>query len=404
MGVAMRIAMVAWEAVHAVPIGGVGVHVFELARELVHAGHEVHLFTRKGAGQALRDLIDGIWYHRIPVPESDPFPSQRAQFLRATGFYLKESLPDGTRYDILHCHDWISGDLAASHARTHASALVATFHTTERSRTGCWPESPAAKRVAAIERDMCLRADAVIPVSHAVRNDLEMLYDLQPWKTTVIYHGIRPSLYDRHAPHTHGNIPPCGFRPDSPLVVFLGRLIPQKRPDLFLQALHHARRAIPNLQAAVLGDGPLADSLIHAAAELDRPDAPVRVLPHPSPPEIAALLGYATVACLPYAHDPYGISVLSAWAARTPVLLAEGDAAGLEFLHPGSNGLVAPPDPDAYGESLREMLSDPDQCAWMGQNGRTAVDTAFSWSVVAEQTLSVYGNTWKQEKKSEEFC
>lgn len=395
----MRIAMTAWEAVHAIPIGGVGVHVFELARTLVRAGHEVHLFTRKGQGQALRDLIDGVWYHRIPVPPGESFDAQRTQFNRAAGFYLKEALPDGQHFDILHSHDWLAFDPAQAHPQTHAHALVATFHTTERSRTGCWPESPAAKRVADIERDMCQRADAVIPVSHAVRNDLEMLYDLQPWKTSVIYHGVRLARQDEAVRTLHAEEAVCGFRPDAPLVVFLGRLVPEKRPALFVGAVRRVRESFPGLQAALLGAGALEDVLRGEVAQLDAPDAPARHLSHPTPGEIAKLLARAQVVCLPYATDPYGVTVLSAWAARSPVLLAEGEAAGLEFLHPGTNGCVAPADPEAYAAALGGMLADPDACMWMGQNGRVAVETAFSWEQVAAQTLSVYTRVLDTSKK-----
>ncbi len=36
------------------------------------------------------------------------------------------------------------------------------------------------------------------------------------------------------------------------------------------------------------------------------------------------------------------------------------------------------------------LSSDFERARWMGRNGRVAVETAFSWDVVANQVLAVY--------------
>ena len=46
----MRIAFLAWESLHSVSVGGVAVHVSELAAALQRRGHEVHVFCRAGGG------------------------------------------------------------------------------------------------------------------------------------------------------------------------------------------------------------------------------------------------------------------------------------------------------------------------------------------------------------------
>jgi glycogen synthase len=45
----MRVAPLAWESLHPIPVGGVEAHVTELAAALQRKGHEVHVFTRMGA-------------------------------------------------------------------------------------------------------------------------------------------------------------------------------------------------------------------------------------------------------------------------------------------------------------------------------------------------------------------
>ncbi len=63
----MRIAMLTWESLHSVAVGGVAVHVTELAAALQRRGHEVHVFARLGQGQTTYAVIDGVHYHRCPI-------------------------------------------------------------------------------------------------------------------------------------------------------------------------------------------------------------------------------------------------------------------------------------------------------------------------------------------------
>src|ERR1700684_2151067 len=60
----MRIALFSWETLHSIAVGGVGVHVTELASGLTRRGHEVHVFTRQGPNQPHYSSIQGVHYHR----------------------------------------------------------------------------------------------------------------------------------------------------------------------------------------------------------------------------------------------------------------------------------------------------------------------------------------------------
>jgi glycosyltransferase involved in cell wall biosynthesis len=45
----MRIALLCWESLHSVAVGGVAVHVTELAAALERRGHEIHVFLNSPA-------------------------------------------------------------------------------------------------------------------------------------------------------------------------------------------------------------------------------------------------------------------------------------------------------------------------------------------------------------------
>jgi hypothetical protein len=63
----MRIAFSSWESPHSIAVGGVAVHVTELAAALERRGHEMHGFVRLGAGQSTYARIDGVHYHQCPI-------------------------------------------------------------------------------------------------------------------------------------------------------------------------------------------------------------------------------------------------------------------------------------------------------------------------------------------------
>ena len=70
----LSIALLSWESMHSIAVGGLAAHVTELAGALDRRGHNVHLFTRMGEGQAAYDYIEGVHYHRCPFdPHTDDF-------------------------------------------------------------------------------------------------------------------------------------------------------------------------------------------------------------------------------------------------------------------------------------------------------------------------------------------
>ena len=56
----MKIAMLSWESLHSIPVGGGAVHVTELAAALERRGPEVHVFTRLGQGPTTAAILDGV--------------------------------------------------------------------------------------------------------------------------------------------------------------------------------------------------------------------------------------------------------------------------------------------------------------------------------------------------------
>lgn len=383
----MRIAMLSWEARYGVAVGGVAVHVSELAQALTIAGHEIHVFTRLGQGQRLRDDIFGVRYHRCPFEPSRDFYEETGRMAESFCRYFAEEEQRSGRFDLVHAHDWMAFR-AGLKLCSAAAPLCVTFHTTELGRCGKWPSAPEAKRVCAVEEEAARAAVCLIAVNYQVRRELEMLYHPADWKTNVIFHGVNLEHFDGPAPDAGAVKARYGFGPLDPLVLCAGGLTRRKGPDLAVQAMPEVRRLHPAARLLLVGEGAMRPHLEKEIERFGLRGAAV-LAGWRDGGELVDLYRSCDVVCIPNRAGAFGIPALSAWAAEKPVVAAGPGAEG-EFVLDGVNGALCQPEPAQLAAGILRVFSDFDQARWMGRNGRVAAETAFSWKTVAEQTERAY--------------
>jgi glycosyltransferase involved in cell wall biosynthesis len=170
-------------------------------------------------------------------------------------------------------------------------------------------------------------------------------------------------------------------------VVMVGRLAPQKRPDVAVRALAAARRTVPDAELHIVGDGPLAASVESLAAELGL-DGAVRLLgPRDDVPELLR-----SAACLLLSSDYEGcpLTVIEAMAAGAPVVATSSAGLG-ELVEDGRTGLLAPPgNPEALGAALTELLRDRERASRLGMAGREVARERLSAARMAAETVELY--------------
>src|SRR5208282_6015647 len=106
----MKIAILSWESLHSISVGGVGAHVTELACALERKGHEAHVFTRMGRWDHPQyERIDGVHYHRVPYRGHPDFIEDVNNMCRSfvdAVFHVENYM--GAHFDIVHAHDWLA--------------------------------------------------------------------------------------------------------------------------------------------------------------------------------------------------------------------------------------------------------------------------------------------------------
>ena len=183
--------------------------------------------------------------------------------------------------------------------------------------------------------------------------------------------------------------PPGGpeLAPETPVLLAICRLVPQKGVDVAIEALARVRERHPTVHLVVLGEGPLRDELSTLAARLGVSDAlslPGRV------GDVAWWLRRAAVLVHPARWEGFGLALLEAMLCERPVV-ASAVSSVPEIVDDGVTGRLVPPDdPAALAEAIGDLLDHPARASAMGEAGHALALGDFSVARMAERTAAVY--------------
>jgi glycosyltransferase involved in cell wall biosynthesis len=165
--------------------------------------------------------------------------------------------------------------------------------------------------------------------------------------------------------------------PGTPVVFWVGRLLPRKSPVLAVEAFAHLRRAMP-ARLVVAGDGPLGEQV---RANVDRLGlaADVDLLGHVSLTELRQLYDSASVLLFTSLRESFGAPFLEALGRGLPAVAL--DLHGIADADVGNAAVkvALPPDPrdlaGHVGAALQTILSDGE---WESRSA-AAVKWASGW-------------------------
>lgn len=190
-----------------------------------------------------------------------------------------------------------------------------------------------------------------------------------------------------------GSLQPPRARAVEPIVVFAGRLIPEKRAVLAVVAFARAAERIERLSGELYGDGPEREAVLAAIAEhglTDRMRAPGFV----EAERIDEALRGAMCMLSTSAREGYGLVVVEAAARATPsVVVAGADNAATELIEEGVNGFVcADSDPRTIADAIcrvhaRGMPMRESTASWFAANA-----TRLSLESSLRTVLASYGD------------
>ena len=266
---------------------------------------------------------------------------------------------------VIHAQFGRGGAFALPLARALNLPLVVTFHGgdahKEKHYRDGFPRALFARRLP----ELLTEAKRFVCVSESVRTKL-LARGFPAAKLIVLPIGT----------DIPADIP---VRPLRGPLLFVGRLVPKKGVSVLIDALQQLRAEGQEPEAAIVGDGPLANDLRRQAAGLDR----LRFLGWQRPEAVAALMREAALLVIPSVTaadgDAEGLPsvALEAMALALPVLAS--DEAGLAgVVIPGQTGLLVPArDAPGLALAISELLADPQERQLLGQAAADLVGRDF---------------------------
>jgi glycosyltransferase involved in cell wall biosynthesis len=214
-------------------------------------------------------------------------------------------------HDVIDAHDWIAYAAGLEARRVSGRPLVAHIHATEFDRTGGEGNREIARR----ERVGLVEADRVVSNSRRLRDLCVQRYGIEERKVAVVHWGI-----DDGTEPGNGVIEANPLGPDTPVVLFVGRVTGQKGPDLFLEMAGMVGRFVPEAHFVVVGHGDMLAALIERSAELGIADR-VHFAGGLGGEMVERAFRMAAVCVMPSRNEPFGLVALESLLNGTPCII-----------------------------------------------------------------------------------
>jgi glycosyltransferase involved in cell wall biosynthesis len=377
----MRFGVAMISSVFYPSIGGAQTHTLRLSQKLKARGVDVFVITRHYQGLARYEDIDGIPTYRVGKGEGNLVVAALSYIVGA----LRVLYAQRQRYHMLHCHLMISpmtiGLLAKPLVRKplvinpHRSGKIGDvgFLTHNRPLTG-------RLRLAAARR----WGDAFVSISRDIHEELAGI-GVSSDKLWDIANGVDVDHFQPADTLTRAELRRALNLPTGPLVVFTGRLVPEKGVDVLLNAWPRVLRQRPDARLLLVGDGEQRATLEAQARSLDIVD---QVLFAGGCADVAPYLRAADAFVLPSYAEGLPIALLEAMACGLPSV-ATAIGGTMRVLDDGITGRLVPVgDPEGLATGLVEALT-PSGHAW-GQHARQHTVAQYSLDVVAERYIQMY--------------
>ena len=284
------------------------------------------------------------------------------------------------KIDIVHAHDYKTDLLAWLLSKFEPVMPLSTVH----GWTGHTPRE--VRFYYPFDKWILSFFPKLIAVSTDIRDEL-VRYGAQASRISTVLNGIDPDAFRRDRSREDGIRSRLGLDRSHYVIGTVGRLEPQKRFDLLIDAFATLHAEQPNLRLLIAGDGSLAEALKAQVIRLGLTDC-------------CTLLGHRTdVVDLHHAFDLFVQSsdyegtpnaVLEAMALETPIV-ATSAGGSAEIVRDRVDGLIVRPgDVPALIAAVREAIVHRDATAARVRSARTRVETDLSFDTRMRTVERIY--------------
>lgn len=372
----MKIAFV-YDAVYPWIKGGAEKRIYELGRRLAERGNEVHVFGVRwwdGAGIIERE---GMMLHGVCAP-MELYVNGRRSIPEAIVFSIRliPALLRG-KFDVIDvsAFPYFSCFAAKLASVLKLTPVVITWHEVWGDY---WYEYMGwrgffGKR---IEYLVSRLTHSQVAVSSMTKRNLELL-GIEDKSIRIISNGIDLRRIAGIAASAEG----CD-------VIFAGRLIKEKNIDMLIEAIHHLRNYIPDINCHIIGDGPERGRIVELTGRYGLLDN-IKFLGFMEYDEVISHIKSSKVLVLPSSREGFGMVVVEAFACGTPVITIESQRNAASLLVSEGTGFVVKPDAKELGDAIRKITTDGELRKKMAASAQEAA-REYDWESKVPELISLY--------------
>jgi len=290
------------------------------------------------------------------------------------------------RFTIVHTHTSKAGMLGRLAARlVGVPVVVHTPHGTILHDVYFSPRQQ--KMIAGLKRWAARDTDAIITMSDCERDDYVKWGIAPTHKFRTIYSGQDYTRFDGVHWDRQSVRAGLGLCDTEPMVFFPARYVPEKGHTFFFQAMDKVFCEVPEAQAVLAGDGPLARD-VEGVVERNGFGDRVRLLGFRR--DVLALMDAADVVVSASLSEGLPRAIVEALLLARPVVAT--DAGGTrEVVLDGKTGVLVPcADPEALADGILSLLRHPEEAAQMARAGREHVRPLFDARLMVRRIERLY--------------
>lgn len=270
--------------------------------------------------------------------------------------------------DIVHIHSQEAGLIARPVARLAGAGAVLYTPQTIDVRRARWQ---GLYRL--LEHTLAGITTAIASVNESDRRRL-VQWGIPAHKVVTVPNGIDLAAFEGPM-DVAGQRGALGLDNDQLLVMQVGRLTAQKNPVAFVEGAAHLVGQHPAVQFALVGDGPLRNSIAARVHQLGL-EGKVHLLGWRE--GASRLMAAADIVTLTSRWEGAPYALLEAMAWSRPVVSTAVNGCP-EIVADGVTGLLVPAgDPAAWARALAALLDDREKSAAMGRLGRQRVEAYYA--------------------------
>jgi glycosyltransferase involved in cell wall biosynthesis len=355
-------------------VGGAERQLQQLAPRLKDLGFDFHVLTRHEKGLKRFEMIDGVPVYRLPA--SGPKAWAAATFTLAALWRLVRLRPD-----VIHAHEILSPASIAmiSKSLLHRPVLVKILRGGVRGDIYKLKRRPFWK---SHMRRLTGVVDAFIVISHEIDEELAAL-GVPSQKRVFLPNGVDAVRCSPVSEEQKRKLRASLSLPkQAAIVMYAGRLVPEKRVDHLLMIWKDVRSKFPLAHLLVVGGGEEQSRL--EAMQVDGVQFTGQV------DDAVPYLQASDLFVLPSSTEGLSNSMLEAMSCGLPVLATTVGGAPDVIEHQSNGWLIPPENVEALQKGIETLLGEQASCFSIGSNARQRILSMFSLDSIARHLAGLY--------------